>query len=159
MRDLPSDQQPWSVLLGRICPYCGQGTEVCDSSVIYGRSYGTIHLCRPCQAWVGTHKNAQKNSLTSKALGRLANAELRRLKQDAHASFDRLWDSSESRRESYNLLAAALGIHPDRTHIGMFNADQCRKTIQYCDEVVTSRDAMLQQWMDGPMDADSAPTA
>lgn len=48
------------------CDYCGGPTEYVDSSVIYGRSYGMIYLCRPCRAYVGVHRG------TNKPLGRLA---------------------------------------------------------------------------------------
>lgn len=34
------------ILTGKICPYCGKPTEYVDSSIIYGRSYGMIYLCR-----------------------------------------------------------------------------------------------------------------
>ena len=44
------------LLTGKICPYCGKPTEFVDSSVIYGRSYGMIYLCRDCRAYVGVHK-------------------------------------------------------------------------------------------------------
>lgn len=36
-----------------ICPYCEKPAEFVDSSVIYGRSYGMIYLCRKCGAYVG----------------------------------------------------------------------------------------------------------
>lgn len=53
------------ILTGKVCPYCGRPTEFVDSSVIYGRSYGMIYLCRDCRAYVGVHKG------TDQALGRL----------------------------------------------------------------------------------------
>lgn len=65
------------ILTGKICPYCGNPTEYVDSSVIYGRSYGMIYLCRNCRAYAGVHKG------TNQALGRLANAELREAKKEA----------------------------------------------------------------------------
>ena len=66
------------IIAGKICPYCGKPTEYVDSSIIYGRSYGMIYLCRDCRAYVGVHKG------TDQALGRLANAELREAKKEAH---------------------------------------------------------------------------
>lgn len=72
------------LLTGKICPYCGRSTEYVDSSVIYGRSYGMIYLCRDCRAYVGVHKG------TDQALGRLANAELREAKKEAHFYFDQV---------------------------------------------------------------------
>lgn len=29
------------ILTGKVCPYCGKAAEYVDSSIIYGRSYGT----------------------------------------------------------------------------------------------------------------------
>ena len=72
------------ILTGKICPYCGKPTEYVDSSIIYGRSYGMIYLCRDCRAYVGVHKG------TDQALGRLANAELREAKKEAHFYFDQI---------------------------------------------------------------------
>jgi len=69
------------VLLGWSCPYCGAPTKLVDDTEIYGRSYGTsCYVCKPCGAWVGCHKG------TDKALGRIANKELRELKRQARTS-------------------------------------------------------------------------
>jgi hypothetical protein len=130
--DLPSDQQPWHVLYGRICPYCGEPTTYCDSAVVYGKSYGMMYRCAPCRAWVCTHKRSPRQ-----ALGRLADLELRRWKQAAHARFDPLWKLKPgSRGDAYAWLAEEMGIPLDRTHIGMFNVAQCRRVIEICDTLV-----------------------
>ena len=66
------------ILAGKICPYCGKETELIDSAEVYqGVSYGWMYICRPCDAYVGCYKG------TTKALGRLANAELRKYKHEA----------------------------------------------------------------------------
>ena len=57
-----------------MCPYCGERAVYTNSKEVYGRSYGMIYLCRPCDAYVGVHDG------TAKPLGRLANAELRAAK-------------------------------------------------------------------------------
>lgn len=49
------------IITGKVCPYCGKPTEYVDSSVIYGRSYGMIYLCRDCRAYVGVHKVQTKH--------------------------------------------------------------------------------------------------
>src|ERR1700677_2903088 len=64
-----------------ICPYCG-GTSIFlnSSAKIYGgRDYGPVWYCDKDQAWVGCHRG------TMSPLGRLANAELRKLKMNVHA--------------------------------------------------------------------------
>lgn len=113
-----------------ICPYCGNTAEFTDSAEIYhGHGYGMIYLCRPCDAYVGTHKG------TDKPLGRLANAELRRWKIAAHGAFDPLWKGGEFRRnEAYRWLAGKMGLPKERTHIGMFDVPQCQKVIQIINE-------------------------
>jgi hypothetical protein len=82
--------------------------------------------CRPCDAWVGTHKNSPEH----KPLGRLANAELRKAKMAAHAVFDPLWKSGRmSRKEAYSMLSEKMSIPKDQAHIGMFDVDQCKAVV------------------------------
>ena len=116
------------VLNGRVCPYCGNPTEYVDSKEVYEKSYGNIYLCRACEAWVGVHQGSDK------ALGRLANKELRTLKMEAHAKFDKLWKQllkfdysiSKSRRMCYTWLAEKMNLPIELTHIGMFDEQQCQ---------------------------------
>lgn len=113
------------VLAGKICPYCSQPAEYVDSAVIYGKSYGMIYLCRPCDAYVGCHKKSDK------ALGRLANRTLRGAKKQAHFYFDKIWkDGLMERTEAYSWLSENMGVIRDLTHIGMFNEEQCAKVVE-----------------------------
>lgn len=113
------------VLLGWSCPYCGAPTKLVDDTEIYGRSFGTkCYICKPCGAWVGCHKG------TDKALGRLANKELRELKHQAHEAFDPLWkDGYLPRTAAYEVLSTAFDLPTEQTHIGMFDEEMCRKVI------------------------------
>ena len=111
------------------CDYCGRRTEYVDSKVIYGKSYGMIYLCRNCMAYVGVHKGSDK------PLGRLANAQLRYWKKEAHAAFDPLWkygSFKHRRNAAYAWLAEQMGLPVDKTHIGMFDVGQCKAVIQIC---------------------------
>jgi hypothetical protein len=116
------------------CPYCNGASHLTDSAVIYGRSYGPIYLCEPCDAYVGCHKG------TTTPLGRLADAELRKWKKLAHAAFDPTWErviqaaidthgyapkgiKHDSRGQAYRRLAQELGIEQDACHIGMFDVE------------------------------------
>ena len=65
------DKFQTAIIHGKVCPYCRGKSEYVDSSVIYGKSYGMIYLCRTCDAYCGVHRS------TDRALGRLANKELR----------------------------------------------------------------------------------
>lgn len=134
------------------CPYCNSETDFKDSSVIYGKSYGMVYVCKKfpeCDAYVGVHQG------TTKPLGRLANAELRKWKKAAHAHFDPLWKwklmerrsgkpgksgkpggshyrKGYARQSGYKWLASELGINRDDCHIGMFDVDMCKKVINLC---------------------------
>lgn len=112
------------------CPYCGRQAEFVDSKVVYGRSYGMIYLCRPCDAYVGVHKG------TDKPLGRLADKELRNWKMAAHDAFDHLWKSRKMKRnQAYKWLAERMGLSVEETHIGMFDIAQCKKVIEICNQL------------------------
>ena len=107
------------------CDYCGRKAEYVDSKVIYGRSYGKIYLCRNCLAYVGVHKG------TDKPLGRLANAELRHWKKLAHSEFDPLWQHGMFKRdEAYAWLSKRMHLPIEKTHIGMFDVEQCKQAIE-----------------------------
>ena len=108
------------------CPYCNAGAEYVDSAEIYGKSYGMIYLCRPCDAYVGVHKG------TDIPLGRLADKELRHWKRVAHASFDPIWQLGRfrgKRSAAYSWLAEQMGLPEEEAHIGMFDIAQCKKVV------------------------------
>lgn len=112
------------------CPYCGNKAELTTGEVLYPHRPDLFPFkfwaCLPCDAWVGTHKNSKDH----KPLGRMANAELRKAKRAAHASFDPWWHSGYmNRREAYSRLAELMGLAVEDTHIGMFDVEQCKKVI------------------------------
>ena len=112
------------------CPYCGKKAEYVDTIEIYGKSYGMAYLCRPCDAYVGVHDG------TDTPLGRLANRELRRWRNRAHAAFDPLWQQGPCRRrrnDAYAWLAGKMGLTKEETHIAMFDVEQCKQVIQIMD--------------------------
>ena len=112
------------------CPYCGNKAEYVDSAEIYGKSYGMVYLCRPCDAYVGVHDG------TDIPLGRLANRDLRRWRNRAHAAFDPLWQQGRYRRrrnDAYAWLAGKMGLTKEETHIAMFDVEQCKQVIQIMD--------------------------
>ena len=119
------------------CPYCNGQAKLIDSKEIYGKSYGMVWVCEPCDAWVGTHKGSKKH----RPLGRLANAQLRHWKQLAHTKFDPLWIAkmrrdkcrrNTARRLGYTWLAKQLGIEVKDCHIGMFDVDLCMRVVEIC---------------------------
>lgn len=120
-----------------ICPYCERpSTFLASSAPLYGgRDFGPAYACTPCGAWVGCHPG------TKTPLGRLANAELRKAKQAAHAAFDPLWKRKMAkenvgkgfaRNAGYAWLAEQLGIHKSECHIGMFDVAMCARVVAVC---------------------------
>lgn len=89
--------------MGYECPYCGGDTEYLDSSIIYGKSYGMVYICRPCSAWVGVHHKTSRV-----ALGRVADATLRKYKKLAHSYFDLLWKAKIKKGLLNNMLETRL---------------------------------------------------
>lgn len=124
------------ILSGKICPYCGRETELIDSAEVYhGTSYGWMYMCRPCNAYVGCYAG------TTNSFGRLANAELRSLKSQAHDVFDQIWKSGlMSRTEAYEWLSEQLNTPKELTHIGMFNEETCKKVVRICNEYLKSKE-------------------
>lgn len=111
------------------CPYCRRKAEFVDSKIIYGRSYGMIYLCRNCLAYVGVHKG------TAVPLGRLANAQLRYWKKRAHDAFDPLWKYGRFKRcrnVAYAWLSEQMGLPIEKTHIGMFDVEDCKRVVDIC---------------------------
>jgi hypothetical protein len=108
------------------CPYCDQTAELVAGAALYP-DIPSLHdkkfySCAPCGAHVGCHDG------TTTPLGRLADAELRRAKMNAHAAFDPLWRSRQmTRKAAYSRLAKELGIERDKCHIGMFDLETCRR--------------------------------
>lgn len=117
-------QEQKEILKGKICPYCKKPTEFCDSSIVYNKSFGMIYYCKDCNAWVGVHKG------TDRALGRLANSELREFKKEAHKYFDQIWKLNYmSRKEAYAWLASGISVPQEYVHIGMLSVKTCKEVI------------------------------
>lgn len=110
------------------CPYCGALAELTSSTRVYsGRDFGPIWCCPnwpACDSYVGVHRG------TSRALGRMANAELRAWKVRAHAAFD--GPCRHGRASRYRWLAARLGIPSAECHIGAFDVETCRRVVEEC---------------------------
>lgn len=122
-------EEELSIMAGKLCPYCGSKPELIDSAEIYnGQSYGRAFICRPCNAYVSCHFG------TETPKGRLANAELRQLKIEAHNVFDKIWKQKykRGRYQAYYWLSKQLQRPFDLTHIGMMDEETCRKTIEVC---------------------------
>ena len=119
-----------------VCPYCQMPAELAlASDHLYGRDFGPVWECRPCEAWVGVHPG------TTKPLGTLANAKLRKARRRAHEAFDPLWQAQlrrkpiqrwEARRNWYQWLSHKLNIPFDDCHIGMMGIEDCQRVVTEC---------------------------
>lgn len=111
------------------CDYCGNEAEKATGGDIYpGRddlSGRRLWVCYPCDARVGCHRG------TWEPLGTMANAELRRARQNAHSKFDLLWKREfMTRSQAYRWLADHMDLHIDDTHIGRFDLEQCIEVVR-----------------------------
>lgn len=60
----------------------------------------------------------------------------RQARIEVHEWFDTLWQSGIfSRKKAYKKLAVYLGLSPKKTHIGHFDIEQCKRTIEFCKAV------------------------
>lgn len=115
------------------CPYCKKEAKWRPTSAhIYGRNFGPVYECEPCDARVSCHRRAPKTPL-----GTLANAELRHWRQEAHDHFDEIWQRGQvSRKNAYRQLAKHFGER--EVHIGESDVERCRKIIDYALSVMTA---------------------
>jgi hypothetical protein len=110
-----------------ICCYCNKPSKKVTGKDIYPHRKDLhskiFYACSNCKAYVGCHGG------TDKPLGRLADAKLRRAKNEAHTAFDALWRNRVfiTRKQAYTWLSEAMGVTEDLCHIGMFDVDQCAK--------------------------------
>lgn len=112
----------------KTCNICGGKVEyvalkrIFGQYLKYGSGSGYCYHCTQCDAIVGTHKS---NPL--EAYGLLADSKTRKLRQENHALFDKLWRNKAERIECYNKLADEMGIPHEECHFGNFNYNQLIK--------------------------------
>ena len=105
------------------CNICGGKVILLHTNQKFAR-VEYIYKCTQCGASVGTHPNDP-----NKALGTLADTELKSLRREAHVWFDKLWTSRENREELYERLAAELGIERKECHFGTLSKEQLKTAI------------------------------
>jgi hypothetical protein len=138
----------YRIITGQICPYCNCETELVKAPDIYGpdtKIRGMFYRCvKNHDHYVGTyHFNFNRS------LGRVADKELRKWKMKGHDAFDLLWKGESrkfnSRPEAYKWLAEKMGLEIEYTHFGMFDIDQCRKAINYCEKLSSGEDTVQKE--------------
>lgn len=111
------------------CPYCDGHGVLTNGVCVYSTArYGNVWVCSnypECDAYVGCHSHSRR------ALGTLANANLRKWRNAAHAAFDPLWRSGRmTRREAYDLMAEQLGLTTREAHIAMLDEALCARVVE-----------------------------
>lgn len=109
------------------CNLCNGKVVYISNAQIYGKKYGSgyCYYCTSCRAYVGTHKPWPK-----KAMGILANEEMRAWKKNCHNLFDPFWKGeggSRKRNQLYQNLASGMGIAIDQCHFGYFDLENLKK--------------------------------
>lgn len=111
-------------MLKRTCPE--HGTPLVHSRTRYGGRWGCMEPgCTVC-CWDGSTSTP-------------ADQETRTLRNECHRRFDPLWRDDNGpfgsgkrghrRARAYAWLAKAMGLEGHMTHIGYFDAAQCRKVL------------------------------
>ena len=111
------------------CPYCGALAKLVSGGVIYTKSeskqFWACTFYPGCDAYVGCHPG------TTKPLGTLANAALRKARGACHILFDQTWlckpqaQHHAARAQAYAHLARLLSIPVAKCHFAMFDQHMC----------------------------------
>lgn len=112
---------------------CGNSAKMVTGKKIYPHRPDLYHKffyhCEPCGSYVGCHPG------TNEPLGTLANATIRKLRNQCHNKFDRLWKSGEMKRgEAYKWLQDKMYLTKEDAHIGKFGEEQCIKLLSILKE-------------------------
>lgn len=115
--------KPYKVEADLVCPDCG------SKMVLRHTRFGPGWLCRRygegCRGAHGAHPDGTP-------LGTPCRAELRKLRMDAHKSFDALWKGKmkRARGRAYVWLEQALKLGKGQAHVGLFGEDECKKLLE-----------------------------
>lgn len=104
------------------CPDCGEPMDL-----IWTRTR-KMYRCSRYPACRVTHA-AHPDGVP---VGTPADAETRKLRMQAHAEFDKLWQGPKAtmlRDQAYSWMGFVMGLTREQAHIGKMDADQCRTLI------------------------------
>ncbi|NGX85055.1 zinc-finger-containing protein [Aequorivita sp. KMM 9714] len=128
------------IIKGQFCPYCKCETKLVSGDEVYPHRTNDdprpkfldkkYYMCLlNSNHYVGTYSD----NITS--LGRLADTELRKLKNQGHNTFDPLWKTKnifQSQKLAYDWLSEKMELPLELTHFGMFTVEQCKRAIEFC---------------------------
>lgn len=117
------------------CPYCGARAYLRPASVVYGDKAlpgSKLYVCGnfpACDSYVAAHRTTQQ------PMGTLANKNLRRERQTAHAVFNQLWKCGlMTKRQAYLWLQAKLDLPECEAHIAKFSEGRCHLVMDLCQQ-------------------------
>jgi hypothetical protein len=134
------------IVAGWYCEYCQCETKLVLGEIVY--PHKLLEVPRPdyldkkfyvCQKDINHYVGTYRDNVTS--LGRVADSELRRLKNKGHRTFDPLWRELkifQSQQKAYDWLSNKMDVPPKYTHFGMFTNEQCLKAIALCEEILAN---------------------
>jgi ssDNA-binding Zn-finger/Zn-ribbon topoisomerase 1 len=104
-----------------VCAECGSAMQLRPGR--FGSFYGCTRWPE-CDSTHGAHPDGAP-------LGIPADAATRHARVLAHDAFDGLWKTGRmKRRAAYAWLQRAMGLPPERAHIGRFTAGQCTTLVR-----------------------------
>lgn len=122
------------------CPYCGARAYLRPASVVYGAQAAPgskLYVCSnypACDSYVAAHRGSKR------PMGTLANKQLRRQRQAAHAVFNQLWRSGlMNKRQAYLWLQAKLDLPECEAHIAKFSEGRCHLVVDLCKQFLSAQ--------------------
>ena len=107
------------------CPYCGSPVIYRTADGIYKENTKRAMLF-VCSRYPSCNAYVRANKVTKKPIGTLADPSLRRLRNQAHRFFNRLYESGlMSKGEAYNWLSVLTGMPESMAHIGFMGEYNC----------------------------------
>jgi hypothetical protein len=110
----------------RVCP--AHGVDLVAARTKYGTRWGCPEIGCSVVLWGGSTSTP-------------ADLETRAARMEAHSYFDRVWEAEDApgaRKRAYTALAAYMGLPGSEVHIGMFNVEQCRQVVEFCQSLKES---------------------
>jgi hypothetical protein len=134
-----------------VCVECGGRGKITPGNRLFPadshRAAMVFFRC-DCGAFASCHPG------TAIPCARPANGHTRYLRHKAHEAFDPLWmgygsgsgrtkgvATGKARKRAYRWLAQEMGLEIQDMHIGLLNADQCRRVIELCTQRAQRRAA------------------
>ena len=112
------------------CGECDGEARLVSGKVVYPHrddlAEKRFWMCEKCGAYVGCHKVSDGTL----PLGSPAGKETRAPRAKVHALIDPPWQSKKVQRSAdYYWISQKLGIDIDDCHVGMFDAEKCKKVL------------------------------